>query len=398
MANLLDYIDWRGDLDFQRDSLCEVDNLIFSELAYIPWEEVLEKASETGEISLQAAATRFHEKYPEAPPSLGVFLADKAVRLLYRLSDSARFSSVLVQDYASYIDAAKDTQFSATTFRLSDGTFFIAFRGTDDSLAGWKEDFYLAFRDPVPAQQLACRYLRQVAERTEGALYVGGHSKGGNLAVYAAAHVPRAVQGRILSVYSNDGPGFTREVVTGKAYQSIVDKVESIIPQSSVIGMLMEHEGHYKVVKSRHQGLFQHDGFFWEVRGRCFVEASRLSRESELFDAALKNTLKNISDEQLELFIDSLFQILEAAGATTLSDLGQEKGRQALSMLRTYTHMDEETKELLAGIVRLLFREQWQERQRRTHQSATLSRISAMRAKARRGAGMPEKEGGDDEV
>lgn len=396
MANLFDYIDWRGDLDFQRDCLCEVDNLIFSELAYIPWEEVLDPSCDREEISLQAAATRFQEKYPEGPPSLGVFLADKAVRLLYRLSDSHRFSTVLVQDYASHIDAAKDTQFSATTFRLPDGTFYIAFRGTDDSLAGWKEDFYLAFREPVPAQQLADLYLREIAERTEGNLYVGGHSKGGNLAVYAAAHAPGDVQARMISVYSNDGPGFTREMVTGEAYRSIVDKVVSIIPHSSVIGMLLEHEERYKVVKSRHQGLFQHDGFYWEVKGRAFVEAQTISRESELFDAALKNALRSISDEQLEQFIESLFQILEAAGAGTLSDLGLEKGRQAISMLRTYTHMDEETKELLAGIVRLLFREQWQERQRRTHRSAALSHIDAMRRKVRKSA--RDHEGRGDEV
>ena len=210
-------------------------------------------------------------------------------------------------------------QFSAYTADLPDGSRYVAFRGTDSSIVGWREDFSMAF-ETVPAQTEAAAYLEKAAEGGKR-LTVGGHSKGGNLAIYAAAHVSPEVQERIDRVYSFDGPGLDDETVASEGYARISGKIRSLIPQSSVVGLLLAHHEEYVVVHSNAVGLLQHDPFSWQLVGRRFLEVEQVDRASQVVDLTVHEWLKQLSREERQLFVDTLFSLLESGNASNVNGL-----------------------------------------------------------------------------
>ncbi len=324
MANILDYLAWRGDLPFSAAPFNEVDNLILSELAFVDFAGVLpEDFSET--VTLREAS-RLLSEYREADRvELGVLLPKDLDPLLQKAAESERFGGIALAGYESRIDPASQLQFAAVTMLLGDGTVFISYRGTDDTLVGWKEDFNMSFLSVVPAQTYAVRYLDRIAALYPQELRLGGHSKGGNLAVYAAACASLDTQKRILCVYNNDGPGFLREFLDSAGYARIRDRVRTIVPQTSIVGMLLEHECAYTVVKSTNNGIFQHDGFSWEVLGTGFIVLDDRTSESKLVDRTLKAWVASIVPEERERFVEALYQILSSTSAETLSDIHADK-------------------------------------------------------------------------
>jgi hypothetical protein len=215
----------------------------------------------------------------------------------------------------------EEIQFAALTFLLPDGTAFLAFRGTDYSLVGWKEDFNMSFADSIPAQREALRYTREFADSYPLLLRLGGHSKGGNVAVYAAAKIEEAVQARILAVYNNDGPGFTDCLMGDPGYMAMVPKIHTYIPQSSIIGMLLEHEEPYTVVKSSLFSLLQHECYSWEINGGDFVHVDEITDHSRFIDRTLKHYLAANSKAARSAFVDEVFGLLGAGGADQLFEL-----------------------------------------------------------------------------
>lgn len=324
MANILDYLAWRGDLSFSASPFNEVDNLILSELAFIDFGGVLpEDLSEA--LTLREAASLLSEYREEDMVELGVLLPKELVPLLYKAAESERFGSIALCGYECRTDTVSELQFAAVTMLIGDGTVFVSYRGTDDTLVGWKEDFNMSFLSVVPAQAYAARYLDRIAALYPHELRLGGHSKGGNLAVYAAANASLDTQKRILCVYNNDGPGFLREFLDSPGYIRIRDRVRTIVPQTSIVGMLLEHECAYTVVKSVQNGLFQHDGFSWEVLGTGFVVLDDRTRDSKLVDRTLKNWVTSIEPEERERFVEALYAILSSTSASTLSDIHADK-------------------------------------------------------------------------
>ena len=266
MATLFDYLRWRGDLTFTQDPPNCVDALIFSALSYIHYGGLVEQKPEIPVYLQDAAAYFFTLEAPEARVRV-----EKDLDLLHQAAVTTRFGQCRLVMYRDTLIPEQETQFAAVTFLLDDGSAFLAFRGTDYSLVGWKEDFNMSFQQTVPAQRLAVRYLREVAAEYALPLRLGGHSKGGNLAVFAASRSGPLIQQRILEVYNNDGPGFTRYMMGDPGYLTMVPQIKTYIPQSSVIGMLLEHEEPYTVVKSRTVSLLQHDPYSWEVMGRDWM-------------------------------------------------------------------------------------------------------------------------------
>ena len=258
----------------------------------------------------------------------------------------------------SELDLAREMQFAAFTVELAPKLLYVAFRGTDDTLVGWKEDFNMSFLSPVPGQEEAVRYLEQVARHFPSArLMVGGHSKGGNFAAYAAIHAREKVQSRILAVYNNDGPGFEQNVLGTPEHQRIADRIRTIVPEDDVVGMLLCHEERYSVVRSDQTALLQHDGFSWQVLGDSFVHLSEISREGKLVDKTLKSFAAALTKEQRERFVDVLYEILTATDARTLSDLQKDRWKTVSTLLRSSRDLDEESRELLSYTLGLLFRE-----------------------------------------
>ncbi|MGN1231379.1 MAG: DUF2974 domain-containing protein, partial [Anaerotignum sp.] len=273
--------------------------------------------------------------------------------LLRCLAESQRFSQMELCGYVNKLDFAAEKQFSALTIRTGDGMAFVAYRGTDSSSVGWKEDFNMSFMDTVPAQQEAGIYLCQAAEHFKGRLRVGGHSKGGNLAVFAAAMCPAEVQERIVAVYNHDGPGFREGMLQRVGYRAILPRVQTFVPQSSVIGMLLEHEEEYVVIRSSQKGIMQHDPYSWEILGKDFVRLEALSEESRLLDRTVKAWLNDLPEEQREKFVDAVYEGISILPTDAFGEI-QLSPKIALQALRTWGDENEETKKIIGDSLKLL--------------------------------------------
>ena len=334
-GNILDYLDWRGDLSFVASGFCEVDNLVFSMLSFVDFSDIVPAEGLAGPVRLDRCYAAFREKYPEGQ-EYGAIIPRENNRLFGKAARSVRFREVYVACYRNEIDETAGKQFAAVTFLLPDKSIFIAYRGTDDTLVGWREDFQLSFTCPVPSQQCAVDYAEDVCRLYTGSVRMGGHSKGGNLSVYAAAFSSDAVRRRLVIAYSNDGPGFTEEVVEQSAYREMAEKIVVLMPQSSVVGMLLEHNSPYRVIQSTQSRLLQHDPYSWQILGREFVTLPDFSPEGKRNAAHIKAWVRSMKPDDRRKFTDLFFRVLEAGNARTVSDLTEDTMKTITAALRTW--------------------------------------------------------------
>ena len=320
MANVFDYLKWRGDLSFTQDPPNAVDALIFSALSYIRYGGQTEQNPETP-ILLRDAAEEFFA-LEDQEQRIRVKLD---IELLHAAACTVRFGFTKLYLYRDLFIPEQETQFAAVTFLLDDGSACLAFRGTDNSLVGWKEDFNMSFQQTIPAQRLAQQYTREVAAEYTAPLRLCGHSKGGNLAVFAAARSSPMVQERILEVYNNDGPGFTDYMMGDPGYVAMVPRIKTYIPQSSVIGMLLEHEEPYTVICSKTVGLLQHDLYSWEVMGREFIPMREITADSQFLDATIKTWFAEMSNQERGQLVDVMFGLLGTGGVDNALDIFHPK-------------------------------------------------------------------------
>ncbi len=262
-----------------------------------------------------------------------------------------RFANLRVGAFAEQFDSRKQIQFAALTFLLPDGTLVISFRGTDDSLVGWKEDFNMAFQYPVPSQHIASEYVESVAQLWPGQIILTGHSKGGNSAVYAAMNVSKKVRERIEAVYSLDGPGFPERVVNSPEYKDTVSKVTKVVPDSSIIGMVLETPEPCEVIKADCEGIMQHFAFAWQVEGDRFVRVESMAASSREFNTSFNQWMTSLTKEQREHAVDAFFQVLYASGATTFSGLVASMPLSLPNMIGTIVGLTaDERKHILEAI------------------------------------------------
>lgn len=349
MANVFDYLDWRGDLPFSAAPFSPPDNLILCCLSYVHFGGIVGGVGEEL-VSLAHAAELFavsgEEKERVRVPSDG--------ELLKKAAKTRRFADLRLCRYVSRLDFEEEKQFAAVTFLLPDGSVYAAFRGTDSTLVGWKEDLNMSFLESVPAQEDALAYLKDTAVRCPGPLRTGGHSKGGNLAVYAASLAPQAVQDRLLAVYNNDGPGFSGDLLRRPGSRRIADRVHTFVPQSSIVGMLLEHDEDYLVIRSSGAGPMQHDPYSWEILGPDFVRLESVTQGSRLVDRTLKDWLAGLEPGDRRGFIDSLYEILSSTNAVSLGDLSTGRLKNALAMLEASNRLSREEKARLSHALSLL--------------------------------------------
>ena len=323
MGTVYDYFTWRGDLTFRDVPFGEVDSLILSMLSYLDMKDIIPPTYEGGSVPIQAAANSFFARYPDPKKvQMGVLIPKDIMRMLRAMKATNRFRNVEMCSFVNMIDPKTELQFSATTFLLGEGTAVVTYRGTDDSLVGWKEDMNMCFLPVVPAQVEAVKYLNAVAQAHKGNLIVTGHSKGGNLAVYAAVHADASIRSRITAVYSNDGPGFGENILEEPEYLEMRARIRNLVPQSSVVGMLLEHDENYTVVKSRQKaGLLQHNGLSWEILGNSFVHLKEVTADSRRIDRTVNQWIRDMTPAQREEFAEAVYQIFSVDGAQTLTDL-----------------------------------------------------------------------------
>ena len=358
MANLLDYLDWRGDLTLEQAPFNEVDNLILAELSFVDFKDIVPGPDEGESVVLREAAEAFFAKFPQGEKiDMGVLVPGAIPEMLRKMADSRRFGDMKLNCFVDHLDVGKGEQFAALAIETGDKGMYLSFRGTDDTLAGWKEDFELACMPEVPAQKKAVAYTWAVAKQfPRKKLRLGGHSKGGNLAVYAGVFCPENVQKRIIAVWSNDGPGFHNDLLDLPEHRRIAERIFSIVPKSSVVGMLLEHEEDYTVVDSDQLGFMQHDGFSWQGVGDHFITLRQVTQQAHFSDQELRKWVHGLTVEQRETFVNAMFDVLSASGAVTLTDLKDDSFKAVGAMVKAMKDLDKETRDGLWEFLAILFK------------------------------------------
>ncbi len=355
MSTILDYIRWRGDVTFSASPFCEVDNIILSMLSFVDYSSAVSESEYGMPVRLDKCFDENRIKYPMGE-NFGHIVPPLVNDLFVAAARSARFSEVYVAAYRCRTDEDECVQFSAVTFILPDNTLYVAFRGTDDTLVGWHEDFNLSFTHPVPAQAMAAEYLRDISAVYRGGIRTGGHSKGGNLAVYSAVFASAEVRERIIKAYSNDGPGFLEEIVKSEEFSSMEDKIITIVPQSSVVGMLLCRGRELEVIESSTKnGLLQHNPFTWKVMGREFVHLSAMSARGKRHDEVFREWLGRLDGEKRREFTEIFFGVLSSTGAKTVSELEREQLPKLLAASRTFGNLGKEERDVIYEFIRGLF-------------------------------------------
>jgi hypothetical protein len=354
MAHIFDYLAWRGDLSFRQSPLNPVDALIFSQLSYLAFDNIVPAPGEDSEISISQAAQIFTKKH-EKNALDGFIMFKDDPEFLKTLGKTNRFKDCILHSYVNHIDEKLEKQFSAVCVYMEPETF-VVFRGTDVSLVGWKEDLNMSFTDAVPAQLEAVSYLETAAENTTGPLLVGGHSKGGNLAVYAASSAAKKIHRRITAIYSFDAPGFHRHLIESDGFREIKEKITLYIPQSSVVGMLFEHGKDSVVIKSSEYGLLQHELYSWEITCNDMVRLDTLTQSSRFVDNTLKDWMNSMDYEHRRQFIEALYTILSATQAKSVFDFGTDWFKTAGKMIQTLGNIDNSTKKVIKRTITALFK------------------------------------------
>ena len=342
---VFDYMNWRGDLSFAQDPFNEVDSVILSMVCFLDFKGIVPAPGESGSLTLEEAMGHMPVEF-EGEHRLGAILPDDILYMSHIAAQSPRYKDTKLFAFENVIDEEKEMQFCAMTFRLSDGSLFVAFRGTDDTIVGWKEDFNMTFLSHIPAQERAAAYLNFVARGHKGPIRTGGHSKGGNLAIWAAVHSADDVRDRILFAYSNDGPGFTREMLESYEYITMRDRCMNYVPQSSLVGMLMEHDANYRIIYSDKSGIMQHDPYSWAVRRNQYEYLESRSAFGEHSDMATRKWLNSMTAAERQALVSDLFEVLESTGAKTLTELTQTKG-VFTSAMKTLASYDKERRKRL---------------------------------------------------
>lgn len=329
MGNIMDYISWRGDLSFAQSEFNEVDNLILACFSYVNLDGISAVTKQKG-IGLKKLTKEFMKLHTMKELEADKSFIRLAPFMMMEMAKSVRFGKCVVRNYVNDIVTEAEQQFAAMEIVLEDGTSYVSFRGTDDTIIGWKEDFNLS-TGVVPAQKRAIEYLQKISEHTDGMLRVGGHSKGGNLAIYGSVMCKSAHE-KILEIYSNDGPGFSREFQELPETKEMMPKIIRIIPEYSIIGTLLEHEKEPVIVASSSKGLLQHDGFSWEVQGPALVRRDSLNKTALRFIEILHKWIDGMDMEQKRLLIEDLFATLQASGYENLSEV-QSGGLKSLAAM-----------------------------------------------------------------
>ena len=324
VTTVFDYLRWRGDLTFAQDAFNEVDNLILCIIAYLNFRRFPELRSRDADKAVLMSDIVPRMTVEDEQQGLS---PNDYIPLMKLAAESCRFAPVRLFGYETVRDETREMQLDALSFLVPDGTLFCAFMGTDRSLVGWKENLNLSYMDAVPAQIGAVEYVEDMAWRCpERPVRIGGHSKGGNLAAYAAIHIPEALQARMLDAYNNDGPGFRRDVTDTAEYRRIAAKLHTYIPAASIVGVLLEHTEDYTVVASSSRAIMQHEPLTWGVLGSRFIRQEARSEFGKASDDVVREWLASLSPQERKEFSNALFDMFTQGGTVqSLEDVRQSE-------------------------------------------------------------------------
>ena len=350
---ILEYLEKFGSKTFNRLPFGEVDALILSQFSYLKFDGIV-----PGEGDVDSFVTLPDIKnHPRFNDLFSDKRYEKPNRKLFELmSESVRFGGLKMDLYVNIIGEEREIQFSAVTFSFPEGLHYVAYRGTDENMVGWKEDANLSIMEEIPGEKEAVKYLKDVSKVIKGDFYVGGHSKGGLNAIYASSAAPVSVKKRIIGIYSFDGPAIREDVRSKVDYAGVRDRYHKFVPKSSLIGMIFETDDICTVVKNKAAGILQHDPYNWIVRDIDFWYEDSLSKSAEVVNSAMANWLKGLDKDARTRFIDCVFEVADACKDNDLVSIYLNPVKSIRQMLDGYDRMDEGErqflKEVLSGLIR----------------------------------------------
>lgn len=353
MKNIIDYIRQFGNLSFHEKPFTDVDSLILSQLTYMDFGGIVPTLSE-GRLAVTLGETSQH---PLREKMFVQSVGEKDNRKLFSaMENSKRFSSLRLNYYEYHLDIEREKQFAAITYGIGENKTYIAFRGTDQYLASWKEDFNMTYKGPIPAQLHGLQYLEEVGKLEKGELLVGGHSKGGNLALYACIYCAKVIRDRVTAIYSHDGPGMRKEVYEEEVYKELVPRIFKTIPQSSIVGMLLYQRELPTIIYSNALTMGQHYPYSWVIEGEHFKKVHQLKKDALAIDRGLKKWLEDTDDERRKLFVDTIYQVISKTGIATIYEIKDNIRTGLFQILESTKEIDEETRQSLREILRTLLK------------------------------------------
>lgn len=351
-GTIIDYVKEYGHVTFKEKPVSDVDSLVLSQFAYLKFDGLVPELFDN-KPSVTLQDIYFHPDYENLYADVRYEKENRA--LFEAMLGSTRYGDMRVNCYINIIELEWETQFSAITCILGDGTLFIVYRGTDESMVGWKEDFNMAYLSPVPGQAYSVKYLNIVTGFLKKAFYVGGHSKGGNLAIYAAMNCNKKVQDRIIKVYSMDGPGFRPETLKKGDFEAIKDRTVKILPHSSLVGMIFEQNMDFLVIDSKGFGLAQHDPYTWLVEKGEFLYIDDITQYRRFMDQTMNEFILGLEKEELQSFVDTMYQIISASQADNLIDFVADWKKSVGGIIEAMKEATPETKEMIKRLAKELF-------------------------------------------
>ena len=346
---LFEYVEKYGEKDFNEFEFNEVDNVILSLVSYIYFTDIVSKHKD--KITLKEASEKYFNKYSDEELKHNIFSIRSAIKLFRKIKDFKRYNTLTLHNYEKVVNEKE--QFGAVCIDILEDLMYVSFEGTDEAVIGWKEDFCLAYKFPISSQDDAILYLEKVVGFKNIRVIVGGHSKGGNLALVSALYSDFWIKNKIIKIYNNDGPGVLKEQIESQAFLKLKDKYVHIVPQNSIVGILL-YNTNYEVIASTGIGIFGHDALKWHVNDTTFIEANLINRSKEFQDVLIR-WLEKYDEEERKKCIDELFMIFEENNINSLLDIKKEKIRSIYKIIKSSTKLSSDSKKMLSKLILLIF-------------------------------------------
>ena len=338
------YIKKYGHLTFQEKEFNEVDNVILTVLSYIDFDGIIE---DDERVPLREAGNMFFKRYDKKEIKT-IFSTKAAIEMFKEIKDTRRYGDLILYDYV--YKRSDEEQFCALTIDIDDRLSYISFEGTDELISGWAEDAAMSYKFPVPAQKDAIKYVNHIPLMNHRKYILGGHSKGGNLALVAGMYTHFWLSRKIIKIYSNDGPGLRNKEYYSHRYKRIEDIYELIIPKNCIVGLFLHPKKDKHVIDTLTFGPITHCTKFWTVEDDHFKEAS-LSHSSEKLDAILTTWLETYNYEEREEFINNILEIFKKCNIDSLLDIKETKLLGVINILKESTKLDKKSKDIILSLL-----------------------------------------------
>ncbi len=346
MANINDYLLWRGDIPINEAfRFNEIDSIILARFSYLIFDKIEMNKKETIE-SISKKMKDFENK---------AFRYNGDKELITYLGESKRFKNMIVTDYVQTNDKEIEQQFGAITIHISEEEMYLSYIGTDSSIYGWKEDFNMAFMENVPCQKEGKKYIEKIAQKyLNKKIRIGGHSKGGNVAIYSAITSSKELQNRIIKVYNYDGPGFNKNIINKYSNNEIISKIETYIPQDSIIGRLLNHKEKMTIAFSLEKGILQHDIYSWQVLKDDLIHSEKNTNISEDIDKTMTEWIELTTNEQRKIVINAIFELFYSTDSETFGEMSKNISTNLPKVLRKYGEIAKEDKEMIKQMIKII--------------------------------------------